>query len=88
MTMFFVKSGCLASLVLNQRDACKSTFPHGNFLITARQTAGTNSFPPSKRYCRVLQLLGCQLTHLDTQACSPVTTDGTDPGTAASPPCQ
>lgn len=88
MTMFFAKSGCLASLALIQQDACKCTFPHGNLLITARQTAGTSSFPPIKRYCRVFWLLGCQLTHLDTQACSPVTTDGTDPGTAASPSSQ
>lgn len=88
MAMSFAKSGFLASLGLIQQDACKSTSPHRNFLIKPKQTAGTSSFPPSKRYCRVLWLLGCQLTHLDTGAHSPVTADGTDPGIAAPPPSQ
>lgn len=69
MTMFFARSGCLASLALIQQDACKCTFPHGNLLITARQTAGTSSFPPIKRYCRVLWLLAYSSGHLSLQPC-------------------
>lgn len=80
--MHFTESSCMASLALIQQDTCKSTPPHGK--EPGRQWEQAPSLPAKG----TAQYAGCQLTHLDIWACSPVTTHGTHPGTAASPPSQ